>query len=79
MFQKIRHNSRKILRKLVKQLTSKIIDKHDISIIAVLGHFGTDIAREALYAIISENTNVRRNTNRIWWDMSIPLTILGGG
>lgn len=78
MFKKIRLNLRKILRKLVKQLTGKIIDKHDISIISVLGHFGTDIAREALYSVMSENGNVRRNTNPIWWDMSIPITILGG-
>lgn len=78
MFKKIKESLRKILRKLVKQLTRKIIEKHNISIIAILGHFGTDIAREALYSIISENGNVRRNTKPIWWDMSIPITILGG-
>ena len=74
---KIKIILRKWLKARVKGLTQKALNKHDIEIIAIVGQYGTQIAREALYSILEDRYNVRRNVRPIWWDMSIPLTILG--
>lgn len=68
---------RKSLKSGVKRITRKVVQKHHIEIIAIVGEYGSQIAREALYSILDERYNVRRNVRPIWWDMSIPLTILG--
>ncbi len=58
-------------------LSRAAIKKHSIEIIVVAGFYGTEIVREGVYDILSTKYIVRRNTNRIMWDMSIPLALLG--
>src|SRR5690606_25350599 len=33
--------------------------------------------KEMLYTVLKEKDNVRRNVEDIWWDLSIPLNVLG--
>lgn len=68
---------RKILRLILGFLSSYAIKKHKIEVIVVAGWYGSDIARELSYTILNDNLRVRRNTQEIWWDFSIPLAILG--
>jgi len=48
-----------------------------MELIIVVGWHGTEIVREAIYEILNEKFHVRRNTKNLWWDLSVPLTILG--
>jgi hypothetical protein len=53
------------------------IKKHKIRLMIIVGDTATDVARELIYTVLKEKINVRRNTNSIWWDLSVPLNILG--
>ncbi len=48
-----------------------------MELIIVVGWHGTEIVREAVYEMLNEKFRVRRNTKNLWWDLSVPLTILG--
>lgn len=69
---------RRALRAILKYLCIIAISKHQLEIVGVGGWHGTDITREAVYAILKSNgKKVRRiiHTPQVDWD--IPLTILG--
>lgn len=68
---------RKILKQIVRILSRRAIEKHDMELIVVTGFYGTEIVREGIYELLSETYNVRRNTAPIKWDMAIPLAVLG--
>lgn len=43
----------------------------------IAGSHDTDLAKELIYTVLKDKMNVRRNVTEIWWDLSIPLNILG--
>lgn len=74
---KMKNILRKILRNLLGKLSKKAIVKHNAEVILVTGWTGSSIVRELVYYLLSDEFNVRRNVTEVWWDLSIPLTILG--
>lgn len=68
---------RKILKNILKILAKTTIKKHKIKIYIIVGKYGTEYVREASYNFIKQRMNVRRNISKIWWDLSVPLNILG--
>lgn len=68
---------RQILKTILGVLTKAIIRKHKMDLIIITGWYGSSIVRELIYHLLKSNFNVRRNTNSIWWDLSIPLVVLG--
>ncbi|MFQ5493212.1 MAG: hypothetical protein ACE5DX_03575 [Candidatus Dojkabacteria bacterium] len=68
---------RKLLRLILGLLSRLAIKRHKLELIVVAGWYGTSLAREMLYTVLSDRLKVRRNTSEIWWDFSIPLAILG--
>lgn len=65
------------LKKILGKLSRYAVKKHRIEIIAISGWGGTSIVREMLYHVLKRKYHVRRNTKEVWWDLSVPLTILG--
>lgn len=68
---------RQLLKWNLSILSSWAIKKHKIKIVVILGIGGSDIVKEILYTVLKEKRNVRRNVADVWWDLSIPLNILG--
>ena len=68
---------RKTLRAALSFLSRWAINKHQIELIVITGWYGTEVARELFYTILSPTLMVRRNIKEIWWDFSIPLAVLG--
>ncbi len=72
---------KKLFRYLLKHILGKIsrgvITKHNAEVIVVIGWTGSSIVREMIYNELKEEFNVRRNTREVWWDLSVPLAILG--
>lgn len=68
---------RTILTSSLSFLASWAIAKHKIRVCVVVGVSGSDIVKEILYTVLKEKRNVRRNIEDIWWDLSVPLNILG--
>jgi hypothetical protein len=68
---------RYLLKKSFSQLARAAIRKHSIEFIVVAGWYGTPLIREGTYYLLSEDRTVRRNTSKTWWDLSLPLLILG--
>lgn len=68
---------RKILTYVLSVLASLAISKHKIRVCVVVGTSGSSIVKEMLYTVLKERSNVRRNVEDIWWDLSIPLNVLG--
>ncbi|HLD03503.1 MAG TPA: hypothetical protein VJC17_01890 [Candidatus Dojkabacteria bacterium] len=68
---------RKTLRTALSILSRWALNKHQIELIVINGWYGTEVARELLYTILSPTLLVRRNIKEIWWDFSIPLAVLG--
>jgi UDP-N-acetylmuramyl pentapeptide synthase len=68
---------RQLLKWSLSILSSWAIRKHKIKLIVILGIGGSDIVKEMLYTVLREKMNVRRNIADIWWDLSIPLNVLG--
>lgn len=68
---------RKILKYYLSFLSRLAIKKHSMELIIIVGWHSTEIVREAVYEVLNEKFQVRRNTKNLWWDLSVPLTILG--
>jgi hypothetical protein len=68
---------RQLLKVYLSALARSAIKKHHMEMVIVVGWHGTEIVRELIYEILSDKFQVRRNTKNIWWDLSVPLTILG--
>lgn len=68
---------RKLLQITLSYLSKQAIKKHDIELIVVTGGFGVNLVKEGVYSILSDRYIVRRNGRDIWWDLSLPLNILG--
>lgn len=68
---------RSILKHILGLLSRNVIAKHNAEVIVVIGWTGSSIVREMIYNELKEEFNVRRNTREVWWDLSVPLSILG--
>lgn len=68
---------RGILQLVLEYLAKWAIRKHNMELIVVSGKAGIDLVREGIYVVLSEKYQVRRNVKPVWWDLSIPLNILG--
>ncbi|MBN1916112.1 hypothetical protein JW796_03940 [Candidatus Dojkabacteria bacterium] len=68
---------RKILKLYLSFLSRLAIKKHSMELIIIVGWHSTEIVREAIYEILNEKFLVRRNVKNLWWDLSVPLTVLG--
>jgi hypothetical protein len=64
-------------KKLLAKLTEKTIEKHQPSVIAVMGDGQTAIAREIVYHLLKQKYPVRRNLESPEAEFNIPLTVLG--
>lgn len=73
----MRTTPRKTLVAIFSSLSKLAIKKHKIRLMIIVGNTASDVARELIYTVLKEKVNVRRNTNSIWWDLSVPLNILG--
>jgi hypothetical protein len=65
------------LKNMLSSLSKWAISKHKIQIYVVSGWHGTELARELAYQVLGAKLVVRRMTKNPWWDLSIPLAILG--
>ena len=70
-------NPRLILKNVLARLAKRAIKKHKMELVVILGLNGTEIIKELTYSILAPNHKVRRVINKPWWDLSIPLSILG--
>lgn len=68
---------RRILKYQLKNLSKYAIKKHKIKIIVVHGWLGVEFVKEGIYQVLDEKFVVRRNVKPVWWDLSVPLNILG--
>lgn len=62
---------------MLANLAKKALEKHQSTIIAVMGDGQTSIAREITYQLLKNNFPVRRNIESPEAELSIPLTVLG--
>jgi len=69
--------SRRLLRKILKFLTKTVINKHNPTIIALVGKSGTAVPRKVLYHVLHEHFPTRRNLESPEAEFVIPLTIIG--
>lgn len=68
---------RSFLRRILAFLANWAIKKHKIELVVITGWYGSELAKELIYTILSDKYKVRRNSKKNWWDFSIPLNILG--
>jgi len=66
-----------ILKYILQLLSIWAVAKHEIELVIVIGWLGVELTKEGVYSVLKEKFIVRRNTKPIWWDLSIPLNILG--
>jgi hypothetical protein len=68
---------RSTIRSLLAWLAARSLRKYNTKLILVYGWDWTEVVREGLYNLLSDNVNVRRNTGWIKWDLGLPLFVLG--
>ena len=61
----------------MKALSKFVIEKHKPTIIGIIGSGETSIAREVIYAVLSQAYPTRRNLESPLVEFSLPLTIIG--
>lgn len=68
---------RKPYRKILTWLTKKTLQKHNPTVIVVMGDGQTSIGREMVYHLIKSKYPARRNLESPEAEFSVPLTVLG--
>lgn len=68
---------RRILKHVLGLLCKLSVKKHQSDIILVTGWTGSGLVREMIYHSLKGKYNIRRNINEVWWDLSVPLCVLG--
>lgn len=66
-----------ILKQKLKYLSSLALKKHQMELIVVTGWYDTRIVKDMTYTLLHPKYNVRTSVSEPWWDLSVPLTILG--
>ncbi len=67
----------KILEKLLRFFSKKILKKYKPEVIGITGSVGKTSAKEAIFAVLSFEYNVRRNIKSYNNEIGVPLTIIG--
>ena len=73
----MRNIIRLIGQKVLKAHAKLVIEKHKPTIIGIIGSGETSIAREVIYAVLSQAYPTRRNLESPLVEFSLPLTIIG--
>lgn len=68
---------KKILQKLLRYYTVKILKKYKPFIIGITGSVGKSSTKEAIYVVLKKHFNVRRSLKNYNNEIGVPLTILG--
>lgn len=68
---------RKIVQKILKILAKSVLSRYKPDIIGVTGSVGKTSTKEAIYAVLSNSFNVRRNIKNYNNEIGLPLTIIG--
>lgn len=68
---------RTTLKNWLALLAKWALKKHKIKLVVVSGWFATETAKELAYTVIGIKHKVRRINKNPWWDLSIPLAVLG--
>ena len=69
--------NKRILEKILKILTVKIVQKYKPDIIGITGSVGKTSTKEAVYSVLKEKFNVRRNVKNYNNEIGVPLTVIG--
>ena len=71
------YKMKKLVQKILKVLAKSVLKKYQPDIIGVTGSVGKTSTKEAIYAVLSPNFNVRRNIKNYNNEIGLPLTIIG--
>ncbi len=66
-----------LLEKLLAVLAQKIIKKYNPKIIGITGSMGKTSAKEAVFAVLKEKFQVRKNIKNYNNEIGVPLTVIG--
>ncbi|EKE16205.1 MAG: hypothetical protein ACD_11C00027G0005 [uncultured bacterium] len=67
----------KFLETVLRLMASLVLKRHKPIIVGITGSVGKTSAKEAVYCVLSEKFNVRRNEKNYNNEIGIPLTIIG--
>ena len=68
---------KKILESVLRFLAAKALKKYKPKVIGITGSMGKTSCKEAVFAVLSKNFNVRKNEKNYNNEIGVPLTILG--
>lgn len=68
---------RKFLASALLALSRRTLRKHNTKLIILYGWDWTEVLRESVYDLLSEDVNIRRNSAWIRWDLGLPLFVMG--
>lgn len=68
---------KKILQKILRFMAIKALKKYSPKVIGITGSMGKSSAKEAVFAVLSKNFNVRKSEKSFNNEIGVPLTILG--
>ena len=68
---------KKILDKLLAHLARKIIKKYQPQIIGITGSVGKTSTKEAIFDVLKDKFNIRKNIKNYNTEIGAPLTIIG--
>ncbi|HMB26176.1 MAG TPA: Mur ligase family protein, partial [Patescibacteria group bacterium] len=66
-----------LLEKLLAVLAQRIIKKYNPKIIGITGSMGKTSAKEAVFAVLKEKFQVRKNIKNYNNEIGVPLTVIG--
>jgi len=67
---------KKIIEKILASLAKKILKKYNPEIIGITGSVGKTSTKEAVFAVLKDNFNVRQNIKNYNTELGVPLTII---
>lgn len=67
---------KKIIEKILANLAKKILKKYNPEIIGITGSVGKTSTKEAIFAVLKNNFNVRQNIKNYNTELGVPLTII---
>ncbi len=68
---------KKLLKKILRALASAILRKYNPDVIAITGSVGKTSTKEAIFIVLEQKFNVRKNIKNYNNEIGIPLTIIG--
>jgi len=68
---------KKIVEIILKKLAAAVLKKYRPKVIGVTGSMGKTSTKEAIFAVLDQKFNVRRNIKNYNNEIGVPLTILG--